>query len=68
MNWTDYFGFGLAVGFGVWWAVFPVSVIRFYTWFHKGRVRMPGEFGIRLTGTFWVLLVVAIMLFTLLKH
>src|SRR6266498_1828882 len=33
--------------------VFPQSVIRFYTWFHRGRVQMPGTFGVRLSGALW---------------
>jgi len=47
----------LAVGFGLWWLVFPTSVVSFYTRFHKGRVNVPRIFGIRLVGAFWILLV-----------
>ena len=57
MKLSDYLGYALAVEFGLWLAVFPASVIDFYTWFHKGRVRMPGAFAVRLTGALWILLV-----------
>ena len=65
---NDYLGFALAVALGLWWVAFPASVISFYTWFHKGRVKAPGTFGVRLTGTFWILLVTIVMVFTFRKH
>jgi len=64
MKLSDYWGFGVALGFGLWWLVFPMSVVSFYTWFHKGRVKMPGTFGVRLAGVFWVLLVSIVMVIT----
>jgi hypothetical protein len=54
---SDYLGFALSVGFGLWWAVFPRSVVSFYTWFHRGRVKMPGIFLVRLVGVLWILMV-----------
>jgi hypothetical protein len=57
MSLGDY-GFGAALAFGVWWIVFPRSVIRFYTWFHRGRVAMPRPIGVRLAGFLWVALIV----------
>ena len=68
MKLSDYLGYALAVGFGLWLAVFPASVIGFYTWFHKGRVRMPGAFAVRLTGALWILLVTVVLAFTFIKH
>ena len=68
MKLSDYLGYALAVGFGLWLAVFPASVIGFYTWFHKGRVRMPGAFAVRLTGALWILLVTIVLAFTFIKH
>ena len=62
MKLIDYLGFGVFVGLGVWWLVFPRSVIRFYTWFHKGAVTMPGTFGIRLLGGLWIALVSVFMI------
>jgi uncharacterized membrane protein YvlD (DUF360 family) len=56
------------VALGVWWIVFPGSVIRFYTWFHRGRVAMPAStLGIRLAGAFWVVLVVSLLITALAK-
>ena len=54
---SDHLGFALTLGFGLWWIVFPRSVVSFYTWFHRGRVRMPGTFLVRLLGALWILLV-----------
>lgn len=57
MKLSDYLGFGLTLGFGLWWLVFPKSVIKFYTWFHRGEAKMPGTFGIRIAGMLWIVLV-----------
>jgi len=53
---SDYLWFALILGFGLWWAVFPQSVVNFYTRLHRGRVKMPGIFVVRLVGVFWMLL------------
>ena len=68
MKLSDYLGYALAVGFGLWWVVFPASVIGFYTRFHRGRVKTPGAFAVRLTGALWILLVTIVMVFTFVKH
>lgn len=68
MKTSDYLGFALAVGFGLWWVVFPTSVITFYTWFHKGRVKTPSASGVRLAGAMWTLLVTIVTIFTFRKH
>ncbi len=54
MRLDDYLGFGATFAFGAWWVVFPRSVITLYTWFHRGAVRVPGEFGVRIAGAFWL--------------
>jgi hypothetical protein len=54
---NDYLGFALTLGFGLWWAVFPTSVVSFYTWFYRGRVKIPGLILIRLVGVSWMLFV-----------
>ena len=64
---SDYLGFGASFGFGLWWLLFPRSVIGFYTWFHGGRARIPGTFGVRLCGALLVALVFAVMVSFLLK-
>ena len=68
MKLSDYLGYTLAVGFGLWWVIFPASVIGFYTWFHRGRAKTPDAFAVRLTGALWILLVTVIMVFTFVKH
>ena len=47
-------------GFGIWWAIFPKSVIKFYTWFHKGKVKMPKPNVIRIIGIAWTIFFIVI--------
>ena len=68
MQLSDYLGLALVVGFGLWWLVFPSSVISFYNWFHTGRVKMPGVRAIRLAGVFWIVLVLAVVFLTFRKR
>ena len=53
----------LAVSFGLWWVIFPVSVIRFYTWFHGGKVKMPKASGVRISGAVWLLVITMVFIF-----
>jgi hypothetical protein len=50
-------GLALAIMFGVWWMAFPASVISFYSWFHRGKIEVPTQIGVRVCGALWVLLV-----------
>ena len=61
---ADYIGLGLVFGFGFWFLLLPKTVIRFYMWFLKGRVQMPGTFGVRLSGALWIILVSMVMIFS----
>ena len=61
MKESDYFGLAMTLGFGLWLVVLPKSVIGFYTWFHRGRVKMPGTIGVRLAGALWIVLVFIVM-------
>jgi hypothetical protein len=56
--------FALPIAFGLWFILFPRSVIRFYTWFHRGRVKMPEPFGVRLAGGIWVSFIAVIAVLT----
>ena len=58
----------IAVLFGVLPLVFPRTVIAFYTWFHRGKVRMPEPFGMRLAGLIWLAVVAALMVFAAIKR
>ncbi|PYJ96016.1 MAG: hypothetical protein DME23_22035 [Verrucomicrobia bacterium] len=62
MKLNDCLGFGLLIGFGLWWLIFPKSVVGFYSWFHRGGVRMPNSTGFRLVGALWIILIVIVML------
>jgi len=63
MNRGDYIGLAVFGSFGLWWLLFPNSVIRFYTWFHGGRVSLPRQVAIRVLGGLWIALVLAITMF-----
>jgi succinate-acetate transporter protein len=68
MNLSDYLGLAVVLGFGLWWLVFPQSVVGFYTSFHTGKVKMPPARAIRLAGAFWIVLVLAVVFLTFRKH
>lgn len=53
----------LFLSFGLWWLVAPVSVIRFYNWFHGGLARQPKPTGVRLLGLLWLVVVVSVFMF-----
>ena len=59
----DYVGVFFCIGFGLCYIVMPHKVIRFYEWFHSGKVKMPQPFGVRLAGVIWILLVLAVSWF-----
>jgi hypothetical protein len=65
---SDYIGFGCCFTFGLWWLLFPRSVIGFYTWFHSGRAKMPGTLGVRLSGAVWVAVVFGVLISFLLMR
>ena len=47
MKTENYLGLTLSVGFGLWWALFPNGVIRFYEWFHRRKMSTPKPLAIR---------------------
>lgn len=57
---NDVLGLLLFVGFGVWWLLFPKSVIKFYGWFHRSKVKLPTAAIIRILGIIWIVLVITI--------
>ena len=69
MRADDYVGLALSVGFGLWWALFPENVIRFYTrfprgklWLYKGKVSVPKPLVVRMIGVLWIALVFGVFL------
>jgi hypothetical protein len=60
---SDVIGIGGALSFGLWWVVFPQSVIRFYTWFHHGHISIPKATGIRVAGLLWIGLIVVVSVY-----
>ncbi|MGA3371375.1 MAG: hypothetical protein ABSC48_06385 [Terracidiphilus sp.] len=73
MSASDIVGCSLFSSFGLWWFVAPKSVIRFYTWFHRGQIAKLAKAGkyigepapamIRVLGLIWIVLVLGITLF-----
>jgi hypothetical protein len=60
MNISDSLGFGVFFAWGVWWLLFPRSVLRFYDWFHHGTIRLPTPNVIRILGLVWCALMVVV--------
>ena len=55
---SDYIGFGIFLGWGLWWLVFPNSAIRFYSRFHSAfGLKAPRPLVVRLAGVVIVLVV-----------
>jgi succinate-acetate transporter protein len=48
--------------FGLWWLLFPRSVLRFYGAFHRGQIELPKPLGVRLAGGLWLILLSAFLL------
>jgi len=49
--------------FGLWWVLFPASVVRFYSRFHGGLSLQPKLVVVRVIGGLWILLIVGLILF-----
>jgi len=56
-DWVALVVFG---GFGLWWLLFPKSVIAFYEWFHRKPVSST-LWAIRIVGLVWFVLIVFLM-------
>jgi succinate-acetate transporter protein len=64
MKLSDHFAIAALVSFGLWWLIFPGSVIKFYRWFHRGRVATGRPAGIRLAGLAWIVLVIFVCIWS----
>ena len=61
MRHDDYVGIAGATAFGLWFVVFPKSVIRFYCWFLPRQFWRPvQEPQVRRAGVFWLALVLTV--------
>ena len=58
--WSDIAGLIAFAAFGLWWIAFPRSVIRFYSWFHRGRIRLPRAAVVRVAGALYVTLLIVV--------
>jgi len=67
MNQDGLVGLAMFAGFGIWWVIWPGSVIRLYTWLHKGQVRLPRALVIRVVGLGWAVFVAIIFIIALRK-
>jgi hypothetical protein len=61
MSASDAIGSAAVLSFGLWWLVFPGSVIRFYALFDRGHVTLPRSRGVRLAGALWLAIAGAIV-------
>jgi len=60
MTTGDLVGMSLFSTFGLWWLLLPQSVAPFYTWFFRGKARLPGPRAIRILGAAWIALVAVV--------
>ena len=68
---SDCFGIALFAGFGLWWAIFPGNVIRFYNWFHRGQIKpLPARAAnvVRVVGIAWIVLIFIVEFSTFARH
>jgi len=49
--------------FGLWWIIFPRSVMTFYSAFHRRKVTVGTENGIRIAGLLWIAFLAVMVLF-----
>ena len=57
---SDVIGFVLFASFGLWLLLMPRSVVRFYTWFHRGRYTASTLRGYRVIGALWIVLMIVV--------
>lgn len=66
----DYIGFSAAVALGLWYVLFPNSVIKFNRWFYRGfrsrEILLRNEQRkVRIAGAIWTAFVLAVVYFEL---
>jgi succinate-acetate transporter protein len=54
----DVVGASLFIAFGLWWLLLPRSVVRFYAWLHRGKVRGPRIPAVRVLGALWIVVMI----------
>lgn len=57
MKTSDYIWLGILMIFGLWWLLFPQSVLTFYASIFKDHAKFPKPLVIRLGGLLWVTLI-----------
>ena len=55
---SDVVGASPFIAFGLWWLLLPRSVVRFYAWFHRGKVRAPSIPAVRVLGALWIVVMI----------
>ena len=66
MQVSDAIGSTAVLAFGLWWLIFPASVIRFYSHFGRWGATMPGPTGVRIAGAAWLVFASFILWMTVL--
>ncbi len=49
------------LSFGLWFLLLPSSVLQFYTWFHRGTVKLPSANGVRIAGAIWLIVTIVVL-------
>ena len=60
---SDYFGFSFVFGWGLWWIIFPNSVVALDTWLKKRsnrKVYSPAQ--VRMGGVIWMVLMTGVLI------
>jgi len=57
---TAWIGFALAIAFGLWWLLTPLSVLRFYSRLAKRDLTAAKPLAVRLVGFCWIVMLVAV--------
>ncbi|MFI5221549.1 MAG: hypothetical protein ACHQK8_04425 [Bacteroidia bacterium] len=56
-------GYIILSSLGLWQAIFPNSVITFYSRMYKGKAKMPPTTVIRIIGVAWVIVITVLHLY-----
>jgi succinate-acetate transporter protein len=65
LSFEDVLALSAFAAFGLWWIVFPRSVMTFYSALHRGRVNVGTASGIRVAGLLWIIFLAVMVLFRL---
>jgi hypothetical protein len=68
MQESDYWGFTACFCFGLWFLLFPRSVIRFYSSLFGSKMQKMSLIGTRVAGGLWIVLMLVVLISFLMKR